>query len=249
MLSPRLKAVRRYLGWADPVHRWRLSAAKCPLCGSSLFLSMRADPFMTRCLRCRATAVNLSIIPLIEKHARAAPLDSVWEMSTYGATLDFLRSRCANVYASEYFPGEAPGAIVDGVRNEDVTRLSFEDNSLDLITSNQVFEHVPEDIIGFAECFRVLRPGGALIMTVPLYKTARTVLMAEIKDGQIVFHQEPEYHDSRTAGPKTALVFWQHSMNDICERVSSVGFEAELVDVEIAPSQKRPYQVIYARKH
>jgi len=43
----------------------------------------------------------------------------------------------------------------------------FEDESADTLLSFQVLEHLPTPQEFLAECFRVLRPGGALFLTVP----------------------------------------------------------------------------------
>ena len=50
-----------------------------------------------------------------------------------------------------------------------VTALPFADETVDVISSNSLFEHVayPHDIV--REAFRVLRPGGALMTTVPFH--------------------------------------------------------------------------------
>jgi hypothetical protein len=48
-------------------------------------------------------------------------------MSTYGATLSFLRKHVDHVYASEYFEGKQSGEVVDGVMNQDVQGTSFSD--------------------------------------------------------------------------------------------------------------------------
>ena len=209
---------------------------------------MKAHPFMTRCLSCGANITNLSLIPVIRRHASAWPVHACWEMSTYGATLGYLKKTVPVVHESEYFPGAQPGERVGGIVNQDVQHLSFEDASLDLITSSQVFEHVPDDLRGFAECYRVLRPGGALVFTVPLHELPETRRTAELVDGQVVFHGEPEYHDSRRGGPRSALTFWHHSLADICQRVSRAGFQARLEEVWISPKQGVPARVVYARK-
>ena len=209
---------------------------------------MAARAFMIRCLYCHANGTNLSLIPLIKKHRISHPVREAWEMSTYGATLSFLSKHVDHVYESEYFEGKGSGEIVDGILNQDVQETSFSDSSLDLITSNQVFEHVPDDMKGFAECFRVLRPGGALLFTVPLYDIPATEKLAQIRDGELIYFTKPEYHDSRIAGTESILTFWHHSLNDIVERVSSVGFDATVEDVFITPYPITATKVVRAVK-
>ena len=245
----RLRSAWHYIGEADNPLKWRLSRADCPNCGGRFFVSLKSDAFMTRCMSCTANAVNLALIPIIKSHDAEHPIESAWEMSTYGATLEYLRRNVPRVIQSEYFPEANPGDLVDGVLNQDVQNLSFEDESLDFITASYVFEHVADDIKGYAECYRTLRRNGGFAFTVPLLAIPETKQLAKIVDGEIQhFLEEPEYHDSRLAGPNSVLTYWHHSRYDILERVSSVGFDTKLVDVLIAPSQKKPCTVVYAVK-
>lgn len=244
----RLKAALRYLLRANPVYKWRVGSFVCPNCGKTMFLSLRPDSFMTRCLTCFANGTNLSLIPVIQRHQKTNSISCAYELSTFGATLGWLRENVNRVTTSEYFPSESFGTYINGTLNEDVQKLTFADSSFDLITSNQVFEHVPNDILGYSECFRTLRAGGALIFTVPLCDIPKTEMLAEVVAGQLIYYREPEYHDSRFGGAKSAFTFWHHSKNDICQRVSSVGFHVELVDVNIFRNQIAPTQVVYAMK-
>jgi len=247
---PRVRSAIRYLSWSDPVYKWKLSRATCPSCGARLFISLKPSDFLTRCLSCRANAVNLALIPVIESDfGPSARVAHAYELSTFGATHDYLHQRFEQVTVSEYMPGEVKGAVFNGVLNQDVQDLTFADDSFDLITSNQVMEHVPDDIQGFRECWRTLKPRGRLIFTVPLYDTPHTIRMAEVTPDGIRLLQEPEYHDSRLGGPRSALTFWRHSCHDICDRLRAAGFQtAKLVDVMIAPSQRFPTRVVHAAK-
>ncbi len=50
----------------------------------------------------------------------------------------------------------------------DITSLPFTDDSFDAILCNHVLEHVFDDRKAFSELFRVLRPGGWALLTVPI---------------------------------------------------------------------------------
>jgi SAM-dependent methyltransferase len=246
--NPRFRSFLNYLSFASPLYKWRIRSGICPSCNAKYFLSLHSSPFMTRCLGCAANITNLSLIYAIKEHQKKYEINNYWEMSTYGKTLEYLNKNINNGFQSEYYEGFKSGEIVNGILNQDVQGTSFSDSSLDLITSNQVFEHVPNDTKGFSECYRVLKRNGALIFTVPLYDLDATKMLAEVDKGKLIFYDEPEYHDSRTEGPKTALVFWHHSFNDILNRVSKAGFEVKFIEVELCKYQSHPVQVIYALK-
>ena len=55
--------------------------------------------------------------------------------------------------------------VVDGT----LERLPFEDGRFDLGLVLDVLEHLDDDVAGLAELRRVIRPGGALIVTVPAH--------------------------------------------------------------------------------
>ncbi|MBI3481216.1 MAG: methyltransferase domain-containing protein [Nitrosomonadales bacterium] len=174
---------------------------------------------------------------------------SAYELSTYGATLNYLRKHFGAVVASEYFPGLESGIVYQRILNQDVQGLTFSDASFDLVTSNQVFEHVPDDMPGYRECCRVLKPGGSLVFSVPLHDIPETRQLAVLKNGHIEWLGRPEFHDSRLGGAKSAPTFWYHSIHDITSRVKEAGFsDVQLEEVMIASAQAAPSLVVHAIK-
>ncbi|MEA3402260.1 MAG: methyltransferase domain-containing protein [Armatimonadota bacterium] len=51
----------------------------------------------------------------------------------------------------------------------DVVKLTFEDESFDVVVSCDVLEHVEQDALAMREMARVLKPGGLLVVTVPAH--------------------------------------------------------------------------------
>lgn len=49
--------------------------------------------------------------------------------------------------------------------------LPFSDSSIDLLYSDNVFEHIGDILSLTKECYRVLKPGGELIIKVPYFKS------------------------------------------------------------------------------
>ncbi|MFO7645039.1 MAG: methyltransferase domain-containing protein [Desulfosarcina sp.] len=55
----------------------------------------------------------------------------------------------------------------------DVTRLPFPDNCFDLVICCEVLEHIPDHDTAMGEIVRVLKPGKALVVSVPRYLPER----------------------------------------------------------------------------
>jgi len=87
----------------------------------------------------------------------------------------------------------------------DITALNFENNSIDLIVSSDVLEHVPALDKALRETARVLKVGGAHLFTVP--PRASTRKRAVIEAGNLVHIEPPDYHLDPLS-PDGILAFW-----------------------------------------
>lgn len=125
-----------------------------------------------------------------------------------GAVHDALR-RFDGYSTSEYLgPDVASGTVRDGIRHEDLLATSFEDASIDILVSADVFEHIPEPYEAHREVHRILRPGGHHIFTVPSnmampFDEQRAAMI----DGQVHLYAPPEYHGATTDALLVYTVF------------------------------------------
>lgn len=83
--------------------------------------------------------------------------------------------------------------IIDG-KNVDIVgsaeNIPLEDNSVDLIVSQEAFEHIQNPEFALKECYRVLRPGGSIYFQVPFiigYHPGPTDFIRFTKEGVIEF--------------------------------------------------------------
>ncbi len=67
------------------------------------------------------------------------------EFSASGPLAEYLRRRSRTSSASEFYADAETGSVRNGIRCEDMQRLTYADASFDLITHSEVLEHVPDD--------------------------------------------------------------------------------------------------------
>ncbi|HEX8389647.1 MAG TPA: class I SAM-dependent methyltransferase [Sphingomonas sp.] len=108
---------------------------------------------------------------------------------------DWLAGAGYDVVGSEYLSDVEFGTeCADGVRSEDLTKLSFPDASFDALMSFDVLEHVPDYRAALRECARVLKPGATAIMTAPFVNEEQTVVRASVDEEGVITHHLPAEH-------------------------------------------------------
>ena len=136
-----------------------------------------------------------------------------------------LKKKIPDITGSEYF-GDAieGGKLINGIRHEDIMNLSFGDESLDMVITQEILEHVSDFRLAFSEMFRVLRNNGKAIFTVPFYPLRDATEHRAIKrlDGAIEHISDPIYHASPLS-EKGSLVYSEFSW-DIFTHIRDAGF-------------------------
>jgi 2-polyprenyl-3-methyl-5-hydroxy-6-metoxy-1,4-benzoquinol methylase len=186
-----------------PIPNWR-ERLVCPICG--LNNRMRAAvTFLRSCSR------RTDLIYLTEQ--TTSLFRAVARLYPNNVGSEFLRD------------GTLPGNInANGLRHEDVTHLTFQDASFDVIGSFDVLEHVPDFRRALTEFHRCLKPGGSLLLTVPFILAApKTIARAQIlEDGSIKHSHPPEYHGDPLSS-EGVLCYYNFGW-DLLDEMSCSGF-------------------------
>jgi len=179
------------------------------------------------CAHCQLTNRQRAILYVIKEAVatRTEQAVSLYTMEEITPLFTCLSHNLENVTGSEYLgEGIEGGTIVDGMRHENVEALSFSDQSFDIITSNDVLEHVNLPEQAFGEMYRVLKQGGEIFVTIPFHINAiQTVRHAKLVNGEVKHLFPPIYHGNPLS-EKGSLVFNDFGWYFV-EQLKAVGFQ------------------------
>ncbi len=137
------------------------------------------------------------------------------------------RKTWPKIVGSEYLRDGTPNGQTNaiGIRCEDMTNLSFDDSSFDGLVTMDVIEHVPDYKAALGESFRVLRPGGQMLLSAPFNLDIVTSQVRAIvkPSGEIEHLMTPEIHGD-PLDPDGLLCFTTFGW-DFLETLRQVGFE------------------------
>lgn len=244
------------------VSRFSVSIGKCPICGNLTIFRDFTDNLREsgRCSLCKSSNRQRQLATTLLKaldETKGIRFSSVHEfalnLSTASALSDFkiyntettgslhnLLGKFPDHYtASEYLGDDhQSGEVVNGILHQNLLKTSFEDASLDLVMSSDVFEHIPDPYKGFTEIYRILKPGGRHIFTVPFYGDRyRDEIRAMIEsDGSINHLLPPAYHGDPIR-PEGILVYVIFSM-EMLMKLNAMGYQVKMYNM------RNPYQGI-----
>jgi hypothetical protein len=229
------------------------SAGHCPTCDRDVSF-VAVEPYLRDsflCSNCGSIPRERALMSVIETHFPQWRQLIIHESSpsSRGASKR-IRQECPQYIASHLYPDKAPGTIVEVFeradqkpwlwwnpkyvrryfRSENLEALSFADASIDLHITQDVIEHVFDPAQVFREIARTLKPGGAHIFTVPLWKKHEpsSVRARLADDGSIVHVDSPVYHGNPVSEEGSLVtVDWGY---DICGYIyEACGLNTQLV--------------------
>jgi SAM-dependent methyltransferase len=172
-----------------------------------------------------------------------------------------LKQEAEHYSTSQYDTSMKMGAInpAYGYRAENLESLTLPNSSCDLFLTQDVFEHIFHPDKAIAEIARVLKPGGAYMMSVPIQnKLSPSRRRAIINDstGEITHLSKPVYHGGSLDGEASrslVTVDWGYDILDYLSFHSRLpvsmiyiddvtrGIRAEMVDIIMMRKPSGPY--------
>lgn len=153
---------------------------------------------------------------------------SIFEPALRGPFAQKLRG-LPNYVQSYFWPEMERGHVTpEGVRNEDLTNLTFDDDTFDLIISSDVMEHLLDIKAAFAETLRVLKPGGIHLFSIPndFPFPDTSVARVAMKNGEEINLKPPRYHNSGD-GSK-CLVYTDYGA-DVSDLIAALGGKLSII--------------------
>ncbi len=140
----------------------------------------------------------------------------IYNAESSGPIHDMLKE-LPNYTFSEYM-------LVEGVRSEDLQKLSFEGNSFDLVITQDIFEHIRRPADAWREIYRVLKPGGRHIFTLPCSKKWPTISRVDVRGEEDVY-LEPKIFHGEASGDR---LVYNNFGNDLISVLDEIGFSTQV---------------------
>lgn len=150
----------------------------------------------------------------------------IYEPGTSGAFRKLLVG-LPNYFQSDFYDASDRLDASATLPHQSLEKLSYDDEIFDLIITSDILEHVRRPNVAFSEIFRVLKPGGWHVFTVPLQHPlpAASLIRVDTSSDKDLHLLEPRYHGNGKGGK--SLVYTDFG-SDILEMLSAKGFISEL---------------------
>jgi hypothetical protein len=134
--------------------------------------------------------------------------------------------------------------------NQDLEKLTFGDETFDVVVTSDVMEHVRLDRLAHQEIRRVLKPGGVYLFTVPHVRDAPSiekvrVPVAHDRSRDVVIG-EPDYHGDANAPDGRALAYRVYGQ-ELDRLLGDLGFDVEYTRADLPDLGIRDTELFFCR--
>ncbi len=232
----------------------RLNLGSCSICERRT-LFVKENEWLRdhyRCVRCRSIPRWRAVIHVLNLTFPCWRELRILESSPGGASSEKLRRECKQYVPTHFFSDIEPGCFKDGIRCENLERMTFDDEAFDLAVTQDVFEHVLKPDKAFKDIARVLKAGGAHVFTVPFHASKKTVVRAVATANGIKYVEEKVYHGNPIDSQGSLVVTdWGYDLPDFIKinsgltttvylyRDPKLGLDGDLLEVFVSRKAKK----------
>jgi SAM-dependent methyltransferase len=139
-----------------------VTARECPICGRTGRFGGFGHPprYDAECPNCMSLERHRLLCLAMQSKPVLSPTAEVLHFAPEQSLTAFITSRVAKYVTADLEPGL-------GHLSLNLEQIALPDQSFDIVIANHVLEHV-NDRTALRELWRILRPGGVLVITVPL---------------------------------------------------------------------------------
>ena len=190
---------------------------QCPSCRSSLRYRGQAESI----LKIYSTSAGQDLTGLA-KDSGFSQLN-IYEPGVTGPFRQ-LFSDFKNYRNSFYCDDVELGDVKDGTQCQSLEALTFDDDQLDLVISSDIMEHVRHPWVAFADIYRVLKPGGYHIFSIPVRwpMPSKTQNRVDTSTEEDIYIETPHYHGNGMGGK--SLVYTDYGA-DIKNYLADIGYK------------------------
>lgn len=205
----------------------------CPVCKEkTLFISYffwLRDYY--KCLFCGSIPRQRALMRVLEEEVPEWRKLKIHESSPNGSTLKSFKKQCPQYSYSYWYESKALGETIgDGVTNQNLESLTFEDGVFDVFITQDVLEHVNQPEKVFIEIARTLKKGGVHIFTTPMYPFRKTTPRIKMENNVRKCILPPIYHGNPIS-EEGSLVTFEWGGYDFLKMIDAIsGTESKLVE-------------------
>jgi len=227
----------------------------CEICeDATIFRSkddwLRDHFFCERCLSIPRERSVLYVLNLLFPEWRTLKIHES-SPADRGASLK-IRHDCPGYVASHFDKSTPFGALhpSGNYRSEDLENQTFDNESFDLVITQDVFEHLLRPDLAICEIARTLRPGGAHICTVPMVMREQpSRRRARLSEGKIINELPPDYHGNpMSADGSLVTIDWGFDIANYLSRLSGLSTTIIFIDNLHLGLRARFLEVLVCRK-
>lgn len=229
---------------------------QCPVCEQDVVFASVDHWYRDhlKCLNCGSIPRERALMRVLAELAPDWRARAIHESSGCSVSSNRLAAECPGYVPTQYDPGTAWGQThPNGYRSEDLEAQTFEDETFDIVVTQDVFEHLFAPDRAIAEIARTLKPGGFHICTVPIVRKDEPSRRRARRrgDGSVEHLTEPEFHGN-PMDPQGSLVTvdWGYDIADYLDRASGLSTTIHTIDdlsqgiraayIEVLVSRKAP---------